>query len=88
MTTRTVHLEKVIDSNAGAFSHALRRFIACRGTPQTVLCDNTPNFKTTDEVSQQILENKGEDSTLMDYYSKKDIEWKYITPLAPWQGGV
>uniref|UniRef100_A0A1I7X800 Integrase catalytic domain-containing protein n=1 Tax=Heterorhabditis bacteriophora TaxID=37862 RepID=A0A1I7X800_HETBA len=80
LATRAIHCEVVFSLTAEAFLHMLRRFISRKGLPQYILSDNGTQFQLT----SKILKN----SSLIDYCVLKGIEWKFITELAPWQGGV
>ncbi|XP_062558125.1 uncharacterized protein LOC134223002 [Armigeres subalbatus] len=44
MATKASHLELVCELTTAAFIASLRRFIARRGRPQHIYCDNTTNF--------------------------------------------
>jgi hypothetical protein len=74
LTTRAVHLEMVQTQSAEHFVSALRRLIAVRGLPKTVVCDNASQFKCLAEVfkDQRI----------------KSVKFDFIPAFAPWQGGV
>ncbi|VDL72397.1 unnamed protein product [Nippostrongylus brasiliensis] len=45
MTTRAVHLEAITALSGTCFVNCLRRFVARRGKPKTILSDNATNFK-------------------------------------------
>ncbi|VDK53537.1 unnamed protein product, partial [Cylicostephanus goldi] len=81
--TRMIHLELVRNMTTYDFLNALRRFIGRRGTPETITCDNAPTFLQ----SENILTNKNsQNANLIRVIANKEIEWKHITPYAPWQG--
>ena len=69
--TRAIHLELVPDLSSSACIKALRRFIARRGAPETVISDNAKTFKS--EETRQFLRDHG-------------IKWTFILPSAPWTG--
>ena len=73
MATRAVHLEIVPDLSSSACIRALRRFIARRGCPKLIISDNAKTFKA--EETRNFLRDRG-------------VNWKFIMPRAPWQGGV
>ncbi|KHJ86956.1 hypothetical protein OESDEN_13278 [Oesophagostomum dentatum] len=52
--TRMVHLELLTGASTAAIINALRRYIARRGTPSSVTCDNAPAFK----LGQKILDER------------------------------
>ncbi len=87
MVTREVHLEFVLDMTAKQFVNALRRFIAWRN-PKKIVCDNAPQFKLVSETVQKAWRERIENEDVISYCSVHSIVWTFITPFAPWQGGV
>ena len=49
-----VHLELIVSVSTGAFLQALRRFIARRGRPSTIYCDNGTNFRGAEGSIRQL----------------------------------
>ncbi|KAK6735966.1 hypothetical protein RB195_018932 [Necator americanus] len=82
--TRMIHLEVLRSMSAEDFLNALRRFFARRGIPSLIICDNAPTFSQSAEILGSVIK----DSSLNDVLSNNTIEWKNITPYAPWQGGL
>jgi transposase InsO family protein len=58
---------------SSACIRALRRFIARRGCPKLIISDNAKTFKA--EETRNFLHDLA-------------VNWKFIMPRAPWQGGV
>ncbi|CAJ0591193.1 unnamed protein product [Cylicocyclus nassatus] len=89
MVTRAVHLEMVESLSAEAFVNSLRRFVARRGVPTSIISDNATNFQLGQEIiNDQTAQNEIADvSTFNTFLSKNQIKWKFITPLSPWKGG-
>ncbi|KRZ07030.1 hypothetical protein T11_11806 [Trichinella zimbabwensis] len=81
MTTRAIHLELVSSLTAQRFLQALDRFFARRGQPRIIQSDNFTSFK---EIGRNLNELVRETHRTL---TSKRIEWKYITPRAPWCGG-
>ncbi|KRZ47850.1 Transposon Tf2-6 polyprotein, partial [Trichinella nativa] len=81
MTTRAIHLELVSNLTAQRFLQALDRFFARRGQPRIIQSDNFTSFK---EIGRNLNELVRETHRTL---TSKRIEWKYITPRAPWCGG-
>ncbi|KAK6728322.1 hypothetical protein RB195_005764 [Necator americanus] len=85
--TRLIHLEMLENMSTVEFINALRRFVARRGLPTSITCDNAPTFLLT----SSILKSRTKESQLNDEVEQiladKEIRWKHITPYAPWQGG-
>ncbi|KHJ89107.1 Pao retrotransposon peptidase [Oesophagostomum dentatum] len=86
-TTRLIHLELVPNNGTTAFLNAVRRFIARRGVPQSITCDNAPTFLLGEEILNQTVTEIEQDEEIRGFVSRKAIEWRHITPYAPWQGG-
>ena len=82
-TIRAIHLEIVKDMSTLQFLMALRRFFAKYGIPQKIISDNALQFKSAQEVLNMLYS----DSQVHDFLSHKGVQWKFITPLAPWMGG-
>jgi IS30 family transposase len=74
LTTRAVHLELVESQSAEHFLTALRRLIAVRGLPGTVVRDNASQFKCIAGIFKEL--------------EVKSIKFDFIPAFAPWQGGV
>ena len=53
MTTRAVHLEVAFSLDTDVFIMALRRFIARRGKPCSISCDNGSNFRGAERELRQ-----------------------------------
>lgn len=68
---RAIHLECVKSMDQATFIQTFEMFAARRGLPHVIRSDN---FKTFVSASQILR-------------ARYRIEWKFNTPLAPWQGG-
>ncbi|VDL84271.1 unnamed protein product [Nippostrongylus brasiliensis] len=88
LVTRLVHLDLVQDATSAAFLQALRRFFARRGAPDTITSDNAPTFILGEEALAQCFREAQNDPLIANEISARAIHWTYITPFAPWQGGV
>lgn len=86
MATRAIHLELIHDMTTDAFIDGYRRFAARRGHCAKIVSDNGLYFvgakRRIDEVRQ--LYEQGAENSL---FKAHCIEWTFITPRAPWQGG-
>ncbi|KHJ87032.1 hypothetical protein OESDEN_13201, partial [Oesophagostomum dentatum] len=87
MVTRLIHLELVRSMSTEDFLNALRRFIARRGVPRSITCDNAPTFLLGAEILSQGINGTQLCQEVLQYTSHYEIEWHHITPYAPWQGG-
>ncbi|XP_063543760.1 uncharacterized protein LOC134752112 isoform X2 [Cydia strobilella] len=74
LAVRAIHMEVVKNLTADECIMALRRFIATRGVPVTIVSDNALYFK----LSSEILKSE--------HCVKNNIKWKFIPQLAPWHG--
>ncbi|VDK40503.1 unnamed protein product, partial [Cylicostephanus goldi] len=85
-TTRLIHLEVVKSMATTEFLNALRRFIARRGVPDSITCDNAPTFLLSEAIltDQELPDINPE---ILKTATNHSIEWRHITPYAPWQGG-
>ncbi|XP_053687025.1 uncharacterized protein LOC128736564 [Sabethes cyaneus] len=54
LVTKAVHMEVVADLSTQAFLAALKRFVAIRGKPQTIMCDNATNFVGANRELEQL----------------------------------
>ena len=72
--TRAVHLELADDLTEDEYLFAFRRFLSIRSFPRVIFSDNALTFQSASK-------------TLRNYLSDNRVEWKIITPRAPWQGG-
>jgi hypothetical protein len=77
-----VHLELIVSLSTGAFLQALRRFIARRGRPSTIYCDNGTNFRGAEDSLKRL-----DMDLVFKYSSAQRIAWKFNPPGAPWWGG-
>ena len=87
LTTRDVHLELSIDMTTDSLLMTLRRFIARRGKPDIIWCDNGSNFVGIGKELKQALQNVKYDFIVKEL-ALHSIEWKFIPPISPWMGGA
>ena len=88
LTVRAVHLEYVTDCTAQSFIDCLVRFIGRRGRPVKIITDNAPQFRVAKTLLDRTWASVLRDETVLSYMADNNIEWKFTTELAPWQGGV
>ncbi|KAK6765375.1 hypothetical protein RB195_025336 [Necator americanus] len=85
--TRLIHLEVVSDGTTKKFINAFRRFVAGRGKPKSVTCDNAPTFLLGSRIINDSLEKITTDEEILHHTNNQLIEWNHITPYSPWKGG-
>lgn len=87
LITRAVHLDVVRGLNVEAFLECLARLQARRGMVAEIWSDNGTTFVGTDNELKRVFEgwnNKLPEQQL----GELGISWKFITPGAPFQGGI
>lgn len=87
MVIRAVHLEVVENMSTPAFLNCLRRFIATRGKPNQIVCDNALHFKLASETIHSLWHDILDTDDVVSYVSPQGIQWSFITELAPWMRG-
>ena len=68
-----------------SFLMTLRRFIARRGEPDIIWCDNGTNFVGVEKELKLALQNI-DHSIIEKQLALRNIEWKFIPPISPWMG--
>jgi len=68
---RAVHLELTTKIDVPSCYNALKRFIFRRGIPKLIISDNAKTFVKISSLMEREFR----------------IQWQFITPYAPWQGG-
>ena len=84
---RAVHLEVVESLTTEDFIYCLRRFFATRGVPSVIISDNAKHFIQTSSSVERVWSKITGKADLQTYVAQKGIQWKFITPRAPWMGG-
>lgn len=84
--TKAIHLEIVSDMSSDAFILCLRRFIARRGKPYKIYCDNGRNFVGANNELGRLF--KLTSSVLDNVSAKEGIEFSFIPPYSPTMGGL
>ncbi len=89
--SRALHLELVMNLTTEAFLRCLRRFIARRGQPSKIICDNAPHFLATQKVLAKEWELTWEkltsDPAVKNYCSNHQVKFSTIPAYSPWTGG-
>lgn len=79
---RAVHLELTQSLTTEAFILAFRRFIARKGRPTDVYCDNGTNLRGTDNLFALL-----DWTRIMTEFQCQRIKFRFLPPGAPWWGG-
>ena len=82
--SRAIHLEVVYDLSAESFLNAFIKFSSRRSFPEVMYSDNATNFVAAADFLKYISQT----NLLTNFMLNNRIEWKFITPRAPWHGGM
>ena len=82
--TRAAHLEVVESLLETEFIDAFIRFCSRRSFPQIIYSDNATTFVGASKSLKDIANS----NKVKFYMNDRRIEWRFITPRAPWQGGI
>ena len=88
LTTRAIHIEKLVSLETDSFINALVRFCARRGVPVKIRSDRGTNFlgaqrELSDAISRWTESNQAKKHLLLNH-----IEWEFNPPAASHMGGV
>lgn len=90
-STKATHIELVRDLTTEAFLAALRRFISRRGRCKKIYSDNATNFvgasRQLREMADLFLSQQHQNAVHLAAL-EEGIEWHWIPPTAPHQGGL
>ncbi|XP_053698893.1 uncharacterized protein LOC128745845 [Sabethes cyaneus] len=91
LVTKAIHLELVSDLTSEAFLAALRRFVARRGKPVVIMCDNGTNFvganRMLKELRQLFIEQRFQHAVARGA-NEEGIEFRFIPARSPNFGGL
>lgn len=85
LTTRAVHLDLIPRMDTDAFLMALRRFIARRGKPKEILCDQGTNFRGGERELQETFQELH--PNLKEQLACQQIQFAFNPPGSPHFGG-
>ncbi|CAK1598079.1 unnamed protein product [Parnassius mnemosyne] len=83
---RCIHLEAVSELSKDAFLLTLKRFIARRGQPKTIFCDNGRNFAATAKELKNFLQSNND--SIYDFAASRGIEFRFSPAYAPHFNGL
>ncbi|XP_062714255.1 uncharacterized protein LOC134291019 [Aedes albopictus] len=91
LVTKAVHLELASDLTSEAFLAAFKRFVARRGKPILVMCDNATNFvgakRQLDELRQLFIDQTFQESIVRGAI-EDGIKFRFIPARSPNFGGL
>lgn len=91
LVTKAVHIEMVADLTTQGFLAALKRFVARRGKPALIMCDNGTNFvgarRQLDDLAA-LFRNQQSQHSIAVGAADIGIEFKFIPAKSPNFGGL
>ncbi|EFP01321.1 hypothetical protein CRE_20998 [Caenorhabditis remanei] len=81
-------LKIVPDGTAFRYIQTLNVIFGEVGVPKSIYSDNASTFKLSGEIINKDVKNADYSQSLVEYLARELINFKFITPLAPWQGGI
>lgn len=91
LATKAVHVECVADLTSNSFIAALRRFVARRGKPELIECDNALNFRGAKRELDELVRLFGSQQhqhLVASSCADDGIAFKFIPPRSPNFGGL
>lgn len=90
--TKAIHIEVVTDLTTDSFVAALSRFVARRGASSDIYLDNATNFvgasNQLNRVVRTLINNRNTKDELNKLSLHHNINFHFIPPSAPHQGGI
>ncbi|XP_065081188.1 uncharacterized protein LOC135703793 [Ochlerotatus camptorhynchus] len=91
LVTKAVHMEMVADLTTQGFLAALKRFVARRGKPTLIMCDNGSNFVGAKRELNELavlFEDQQSQQSIAARAADIGIEFKFIPAKSPNFGGL
>lgn len=86
LTVRAIHIEIAHALTTDSCIMAIRNFVARRGSPLEIYCDNGTNFRGSDnEIKQELA--KLDFEKFEDQLTISNIKWIFNPPASPHMGG-
>ncbi|XP_038063022.1 uncharacterized protein LOC119733709 [Patiria miniata] len=86
LAIRAVHIEVLHSMETDSFLNALQRFMARRGQPELIRCDNGTNFVGAERELREGIKRWNKQQ-VHEYLLQKGIRWKFNPPAASHMGG-
>ena len=88
-TSKAVHIELVGDLSTDCFILSLKRFVARRGVPTVIYCDNATNFVGAHRKMEELhTQFRMHTRKMEDYAAEEQFRFEFIPPRAPHFGGI
>ncbi len=88
MSSKAIHMEMVDSLSTEAFLAALRRFVSRRGRCAHIYSDCGTNFVGAERELKNYLLSIGTNRSIADKLTNDGIQWHFLPPGAPHQGGL
>lgn len=86
LTIRAIHIELAETLTTDSCILAINRFIARRGFPMEIYCDNGTNFRGVEKELQQHLTHV-DNNKLAEKFTSSNTKWNFNPPASPHMGG-
>ncbi|XP_055522618.1 uncharacterized protein LOC129716807 [Wyeomyia smithii] len=86
LAVKAVHLELVTDLTTAAFLAALKRFVARRGKPQVIMCDNATTFVGAKRELMELYKlfySQQFQESITKHAGSDGIDFRFIPPRSP-----
>ncbi|GFX21823.1 integrase catalytic domain-containing protein [Trichonephila clavipes] len=88
LATKAVHLEVVSDLTSKAFIACLKRFVARRGKPSEIFCDQGTNFYGASRDLRKEFRQLMKEDAVHQFLVTDNITFHFNPPSAPHFGGI
>ena len=82
--TRALHLEVIYSLSEEEFLRSFVRFTSRRSVPSIMWSDHGTNFKSAAKTLSEFAKS----AKFSNYLQNNFVEWRFIPPRSPWQGGL
>ncbi|EFO95523.1 hypothetical protein CRE_08970 [Caenorhabditis remanei] len=88
LVTRGARLEIIPDGTVERYLEAMSIVFSRSGIPKTIYSDNAKTFQLGEKIINEDIAGDEASESLTSFLANQEIDFIYITPLAPWQGGI
>ena len=86
LVTRAVYLDLADDYSTQGFLLVLRRFVAIRGSPSTLISDNGSQLVAANKEMKELVKSLDQEKLEL-FGAEHMLTWKFTPADAPWQNG-
>ncbi|EFO82453.1 hypothetical protein CRE_00127 [Caenorhabditis remanei] len=88
LTTRGFVLSVVPDGTSQRYTLTLKTIFHEVGVPKTIFSDNASTFKLSGSMINRDIKEATYSHSLVEFLASEIIDFKFISPLTPWRGGI